>query len=61
MSRSEVLYKLLKLEPMEPLHAQYVCGWPAEEFQEILKMAMQNGLVRLAKGCNGHTTRLEAI
>lgn len=60
MNRVEALHKLLKLEPMEPLHTQHVCGWPVDEFQVVLRTAMDKGWVRLVRGGNTHTTRLEA-
>lgn len=61
MTQAEALCKLLKLEPLEPLYAQHICGWPVDMFQAALSEAMQNGWVRLARGGNNHTTRLEAL
>ena len=60
MTRPEILRKLLRLEPMEPLHTLHVCGWPVEEFDAALRTAIAHGWVRLVKGGNQHTTRLEA-
>ena len=60
MTRAEILRKLLRLEPMERLHTQRVCGWPVDEFEAALRTAVANGWVRLVRGGNQHTTRLEA-
>ena len=60
MNRAEILLKLLRLGPMERLHAQLVCGWSPDEFERAMSLAMQFGWVRWARGCNQHTTRLEA-
>jgi hypothetical protein len=60
MNRAEVLRKLLRLGPLEPLHAQHVCGWPIDEFQAALAAAIESGWVRLARGGNQYTTRLVA-
>lgn len=60
MNRAEVLHKLLRLGPLERLYARAVCGWPVDEFDRALQIAVQSGLVRIARGCNQYTTRLEA-
>lgn len=60
MNRAEILRKLLRLEPLEPLYAQSVCGWPADEFERVLSVAMQAGWVRMVRGCNQYLTKLEA-
>jgi hypothetical protein len=60
MPRAEILLKLLRLGPLEPLHTRHVCGWPVDEFESALRVAIQNGWVRIARGGNQHTTRLEA-
>jgi hypothetical protein len=60
MSQPETLRKLIALEPIEPLHAQFVCGWPADEFQRAMKAVLAQGWARLVSGGNQHTTRLEA-
>jgi len=60
MNRAEILRKLLRIEPMERLHTQHVCGWPVDEFEAALRLAMQNGWVRLVRAGNQYTTRLEA-
>jgi hypothetical protein len=61
MNRAEILRKLLRLEPMEPLHTLHVCGWPVDEFDSALRTAISNGWVRLVRGGNQNNTRLEAV
>lgn len=60
MTRAIVLRKLLALGPLEPLHAMHVCGWPVEEFDEAVRIAKLNRWVKLVRGGNQNTTRLEA-
>lgn len=58
MSRAEVLYKLLRLGPLEPIHAREVCGWPVDEFNVAMQAALSQGWIRQVRGCNQYTTRL---
>lgn len=60
MTRAEILHKLLRLGPMEPLHTQAICGWPADEFERALRVAVQNGWVRRVRHTNQYATHLEA-
>lgn len=60
MTREEVLRKLLQLGPLEPLHAREVCGWPVDEFENVMKAAIDKRLIYMARGCNQYRTRLVA-
>lgn len=60
MNRTEALIKLLRLGPLEPLHARAICGWPVDEFQRVLDAAVAEGKVRLVPLYNQYATRLEA-
>jgi len=60
MTRTEALYKLLKLGPLEKLHAFHISGWTLEEFTEVLQEAMSAGLVDSVPFRNQNCTHLAA-
>lgn len=52
MTRAEILHKLLRLGPLEPLAAREICGWPVDEFANVMASAIADGLVRWRRHTN---------
>lgn len=61
MSKAETLAKLVSIEPIEPLHAQVICGWIPKEFEQAKEEAIERGLIRYAPVSNQWKTRLEKV
>lgn len=60
MTRTEALYKLLKLGPLEKLKAFHISGWSLDQFDQALAEAVEVGLVKVVRGGNQHRTHLAA-